>query len=143
MTAFADSSALVLLYDEEPGRERIREIPDLAVSDLARVEVVSAFWTKVRTGELRSDDAVVLEGWFATDWHGDGVRPPRFSAVPVSPAILERAVMLLSRHGLRALDAIQLASALAARDADPALRRFLGFDERLNRAAAAEGFATG
>ncbi|MFA9270392.1 MAG: type II toxin-antitoxin system VapC family toxin [Baekduiaceae bacterium] len=141
MTAFADSSALVTLYSGEPGRDQARHIPDLAVSDLARVEVTSAFWTKVRTGELPADDAVLLEAWFATDWHGDGRQPPRFAAIPASPAILERAVALVSRHALRALDAVQLASALAARDADPDLGTFLGFDDRLNRAAAAEGFA--
>lgn len=140
MTAFADSSALVTLYSEEPGREPARDMSGLAVSDLARVEVPSALWTKVRTGELAAEDAVLLEAWFATDWHGDGERPPRFAAVAASPAILERAAGLVARHALRALDAIQLASALAAREADPDLHAFLGFDARLNRAAAAEGF---
>lgn len=141
MTVFADSSALVGLYGDEPGRTQARQITDLAVSDLARVEVTSALWSKVRTGELASEDAVLLEAWFATDWHGDGEHPPRFAAIPVSPAILERAVALVSRHALRALDAIQLASAIAGREADPDLDTFLGFDARLNRAAAAEGFA--
>ena len=58
MTAFADSSALVTLYSEEPGRDRARHVLGLAVSDVARVEVPSAFWTKVRTGELAEADAV-------------------------------------------------------------------------------------
>lgn len=141
MTVFADSSALVGLYSDEPGRDHARRIADLAVSDVARVEVTSALWIKVRRGELASEDAVLIEGWFATDWHGDGEHPPRFAAVPASPAILESAVALVSRHALRALDAIQLASALAVREADPDLQTFLGFDARLNRAAAAEGFA--
>lgn len=140
MTAFADSSALVTLYSEEPGRDRARHVLGLAVSDVARVEVPSAFWTKVRTGELAEADAVLLETWFAADWYGDGEHPPRFAAVAASPAVLERAAGLVARHALRALDAIQLASALAAREADPDLRAFLGFDARLNRAAAAEGF---
>jgi hypothetical protein len=42
---------------------------------------------------------------------------------------------------VRAYDAVQLASALAARAANPGCREFACFDEGLRAAAAREGFA--
>jgi hypothetical protein len=41
---------------------------------------------------------------------------------------------------LRGADAVQLASALLARQADPAVSMMAVFDERLRAAASAEGF---
>lgn len=55
-------------------------------------------------------------------------------------AVLEAAARLCAVHGLRAYDAVQLASALAVRDAVPECRTFAAFDRQLRAAAAAEGF---
>jgi predicted nucleic acid-binding protein len=54
---FLDSSALIKLYHEEPGTERVEEIfatseTSLVVSELAAVELQSALARKVRTGEI-------------------------------------------------------------------------------------------
>lgn len=46
------------------------------------------------------------------------------AAVVATAEILERAVTVVSQHALRSLDAIQLAAALAARDADRDVRGF-------------------
>lgn len=43
-------------------------------------------------------------------------------------------------HGLRANDAIQLATAAAVRAADPSISRFAAFDKDLRGAAGVEGF---
>jgi predicted nucleic acid-binding protein len=48
---------------------------------------------------------------------------------------------LCAVHALRAYDAVQLACALAARDAVPECQTFAAFDRQLRAAAAAEGFA--
>ena len=52
---FADSSALVKLYADEPGHEQVRQPMHLVVAQLARVEVPSAIWRKQRLGELDPD----------------------------------------------------------------------------------------
>ena len=60
---FADSSALVKLYVDEPGSTAIRRHERRSrfiVSGLARVEVPAALWRKVRTGELDPSDARLL-----------------------------------------------------------------------------------
>ena len=44
MTSFADSSALVTLYADEPGYERVRASSHLVVAQLAHVEVPSPIW---------------------------------------------------------------------------------------------------
>ncbi len=112
----------------------------LAVSALARVEVVAAIWRKQRVGEVDIADAHVLASAFEADYHGTATRPPRFVAVEVSAAVLERAAELLAIHGLRAYDVVQLATALAVREADPACRTFAVFDDQLRRAAALQRF---
>jgi predicted nucleic acid-binding protein len=137
LTAFADSSALVKLYAEEPGCERIRALGFFVVSALARVEIPAALWRKSRTGELSAEHAGLLMSAFESDWYG-GSGP--FAVVAAHPRVLEEAARLAATRGLRALDAVQLASGLAARAADPAVEIFACFDESLRAAAAQEGF---
>lgn len=137
MTGFADSSAVVKLYADEPGAELVRGLGHLVVSALARVEVPAALWRKHRTGELSAQDAGLLAADFAADWH-DPVGP--FIPVVVQGQVLERAAALVAGYGLRAYDGVQLACAAAARAADPQVDAFLCFDTSLNEAAAREGF---
>jgi predicted nucleic acid-binding protein len=112
----------------------------LVVSALARVEVTAAIWRKHRVGELDLDDSLTLLRAFVVDYAGAPDRPPRFLALAVTAEILERAAELAGTHGLRAYDAVQLASALAAREVDPRCAALLAFDRELLRAALAEGF---
>ena len=140
MTVFADSSALVKLYADEPGHEPVRALSRLVVPQLARVEVPSAIWRKQRLGELDAGAARVLTSAFEADWSGTEEEPPRFSAVSATVAVLDGAARLCAVHGLRAYDAVQLACALAARDALPECHTVVAFDRQLRAAAAAEGF---
>lgn len=137
MTAFADSSALVKLYADEPGADLVRAHASFVVSALARVEVPGALWRKQRTRELSEDDAGILTAAFEADWH-DSTGP--FLPVVVSAAVLEGAAALTARHGLRAYDAVQLATAIAARSAGVEVTAFLCFDAELAAAAAREGW---
>ncbi len=107
---------------------------------LARVEVPAAIWRKVRMGEVDAGDGAMLTQAFEADWTSEdaGWRP--FVAVALSAKLLDHAAGLAATHGLRAYDAIQLATALAAREADPGCDSFACFDAGLRRAAAAEGF---
>lgn len=127
------------LYADEPGHEHVRNGDGLVVSALARVEVAAALWRKHREGELEPEDARVLADAVAADFNGTDTDRPRFAVVAVAGAIVEHAVELVAVHDLRASDAVQLASALAARAAEPELTDFACFDGRLRRAAAERG----
>ena len=140
MTLFADSSALVTVYADEPGRAPLDASAPIVVSQVARVEVPAALWRKQRSGALDPQAAQELSDAFAADYYGDEVGPPRFAVVPVTASILEQAARLTAVHGLRAYDAIQLSTALAARAVDANCVHFSSYDEELRRAAAAEGF---
>lgn len=139
---FADSSAVVKLYVEEPGstalRRRERHGP-FVVSALARVEVPAALWRKVRTRDVDAADARLLTTAFEVDWHGTVDTEPRFPLVAASTAVMQDAAQLCEVHDLRAHDAVQLASALALAGPEPV--EMVCFDRRLLAAAQAEGIA--
>jgi uncharacterized protein len=112
----------------------------LVISALARVEVTAAIWRKQRSGEIDLDDSLTLIRAFTADYAGTPERPPRFIAVAVTEGIVGSAADLAGTHGLRAYDAVQLASALAARTADRRCAALLAFDRELLQAAISEGF---
>ncbi|HYZ02592.1 MAG TPA: type II toxin-antitoxin system VapC family toxin [Candidatus Binatia bacterium] len=140
MTAFADSSAVVKLYADEEGLAEVRGLTAMVVSQIARVEVPAALWAKHRRGELAAGDARTLTAEFEADYFGTEDEDTRFAAVALRAPILDAAARLSAAHGLRAYDAVQLASALTAHAADPSCTAFAAFDGSLRTAAAAEGF---
>jgi predicted nucleic acid-binding protein len=105
------------------------------------VEVPSALWRKARAGELEDAAAGILVGAFELDFHGDLHSSSRFTIVSLAESVLITAAQEAARHALRAYDAVQLASALAVREADPRCERFACFDIELRRAASRAGFA--
>jgi uncharacterized protein len=131
----------VKLYADEPGHATVRRLQSVIVSAIARVEVPAALWRKERLGELQSADAEVLMAAFEADYHGTDRGPPLFAAVALGPAVLESAAQVTATHSLRAYDAVQLASALAAREAEPGCTKFACFDDDLRAAAARGGFS--
>lgn len=140
MSVFADSSALVKRYADEPGATTVRALESLVVCAIARVEIPAALWRKHRLGELEAVDAGLLVEQFEWEWLGGDATPPLFAAVALTDRVLADAARACARHGLRACDAVQLAAALAARDADPTLEGFVCFDDELASAARLEGF---
>lgn len=140
VATFADSSALVKLYADEPDADRVRSVPVLVISQLARVEVPAALWKKHRVGELSAASAGILAADFEADYFGTDQGPPRFWVVAATAAILDEAAQLAATLGLRAYDAVQLASAVAMLAASDETLSFLAFDDALSRAAAARGF---
>ena len=118
----------------------MRGLRPIAISAIARVEVPAALWRKARIGELSDADAALLTQQFEADLFGTGDEEPRFAVVALTPAVLDAATSALPAHGLRAYDAVQLASALTARDADPECSAFACFDSGLREAVAAAGF---
>lgn len=140
MIVFADSSAVVKLYADEQDHQLIRDQGTLVVSALARVEVPAAIWRKHRMGELDPADATILVAAFEADYHGSAQDQPRFGVLAVTATVLDAAAALAGVHGLRAYDAVQLASAKAAAEAIPDCRTVAAFDGTLRAAAAKEGF---
>jgi uncharacterized protein len=141
LIAFADSSALVKLYASEADDDVVRALGAVDVSELCLVEVTSALWRKHRGGTLSREETATLVRRLQADLSGTDAREPRFVMVPLASPMLRDAAGLTGVHPIAAGDAIQLASALAARRADPECRTFACFDRRLRAAAAAEGFA--
>jgi hypothetical protein len=128
---------VVKLYVDEAGARSARQVAEpLVVSNLTRVEVASALWRKQRAGELTTADVNVLLTAFDDDWAGS-----RYAITDVSSAVIEAAARLVGVHGLRAYDAVQLATAIAARAVAPECNELATFDDDLRLAAAAEGFA--
>jgi hypothetical protein len=106
------------------------------MSALSLTEVLAAVWGKVAQGELDDEQAAILDRAFIAD-----VRDGRFAVIPVDEAVVGRSLACVRRHRLRGADAVQLASALMAREADPAVGAMAVFDRRLRTAATAEGLA--
>ena len=141
MTVFADSSALVKLYADEPGDDAVRALPGpMLVSALARVEVPSALWRKHRMGELSLGDTNLLARAFEVDWAGSfgGGDEPAFVVIGATASVINQAARLVERHSLRAYDAVQLSSAVAAEKALQSPVTFVAFDHALLEAAALE-----
>lgn len=113
----------------------------IVCSFIARVEVPAALWGKQRAGSLTVADAHALTEEFELDWHAPPAHHQRFLVIGLAPSLLESAARSAAVHGLRAYDAVQLASAEAARAADPGCNTFACFDSSLRRVAATSGFA--
>ena len=103
---------------------------------MARVEVAAALWRKERRGEASAEVVATATAAFRSDWHTG-----RFDIVSADAVLLERAAHSTAVHGLRAFDAVQLASALLARKAAAEIQQFACFDQQLREAASVEGFA--
>lgn len=137
MTVFADTSAVVKLYADEAGSDGIRVLEAMFVSQLCRVELPAALWRKNRLKALTAGDARILITAFENDlFRADG----RLSPIRITAGILDDAATLTATHGLRAYDAVQLATACAARGIDPQCDTLAAFEGELREAAAREGF---
>jgi predicted nucleic acid-binding protein len=133
---YLDTSWLVKLYVDEADAERVRRASDAAatvfVSDLSYVEFHGALARRRREGSLSSGTATGLRARFRREW-------PSRNRIAVSRDVIGGAADLVSKHALRSLDALHLASALAVAAGAVERLRFGAGDDRLVAAAAAEG----
>ena len=133
MIAYFDTSALVKLFLDEPGAEQAREVWEsgipLATSRLSQAELACGIAAAVRDRRYPRArlDAGILRGAFLRD---------RAALVEAHAAVVDAAAIVGARHGLRGMDALQLASALELRVLEPTL---VSWDARQRRAAGAEG----
>jgi predicted nucleic acid-binding protein len=112
MNVFLDTSAIVKYFHVEEGTEAVTALVqaddnDIWVSELAKIEFVSAVHKKYRMAQI--DDKQL-----ATALTGFEVGYASFHVEPLGPAVTDEADRLLKEHaktnGLRALDALQLAA---------------------------------
>lgn len=134
LSLYLDTSALVKLYLDEEGSDLIRQsVHDDSVvttSLVAYVEARAAF-NRHRPKLSRPEYRRIVADLDA-DWD-------RYLRIDVNPGLARVAGGLAERHGLRAYDAIHLASALEAGNRLGALPRFACWDRALNAAAIREG----
>lgn len=142
--SYLDTSALIKNYHVEAGTPHVQRLmtepgAELLISRLALVETLSGFATKVRTGAFSEPEFRRLRGLFLADVKRRLLRPVR-----MLNAHYQLAADLITTHGtarqLRALDALQLAVALAAHRTRP-LDHFVCADQRLCDVARLEGLS--
>jgi predicted nucleic acid-binding protein len=132
---FLDTSALVKMYVREAGSQALLEVArarPTSILSVSRVEMASAVWRRCRSGDITEGDAASVLDRLAVDTSA------RIRVHALDDEVLDRALDLLTRHSLRAHDALQLAGAVTIRAAPGALV-FACADESLLEAARGEG----
>jgi predicted nucleic acid-binding protein len=140
---YLDTSTLVKQYAQEQGTAWVTALVDpdaghaLYTVRLTGPEMVAALARKARTGALGAADAARAIQTFRRDWLAwDRV-------LSVSPTLIDRAMDLAQRQGLRGYDAVHLAAALAVASARRRSRLstliFVSADTEQRQAAIAEG----
>ena len=141
-SVYLDTSALLKLYVEEDGTERVARTVEEAehgraiILDLAPLEARSAIRRRERGGDIASADADRVLRQIEDD------ASALFLVQPSTSAVMEEAARLIDRHPLRAYDALQLAGCLVVREGMPEPVTFVCADTRLCEAAANEGLET-
>jgi predicted nucleic acid-binding protein len=135
--AYLDTSAMVKLVVPEAGTGEIRRlwarVEDPYVSLIGYTELRAAVASAFRGGRLDRASSAGLRELLEVLW-------ARVVTIEVDEPLVRAAGDLAARHGLRAFDAIHLASAFSVAGGSPGSTAFITFDARLREAAAAEGF---
>ena len=134
---FWDSSAIVALLLDDPRSSYCFSLLDkdskIAVWWGTRLEAASALARREREGRLKPQE--LADAYERLENYSQG-----WSEISPAEAIRETALRFVRVHPLRAADAFQLASAWVASEARPPVLDFVSLDQRLNVAAAKEGF---
>ncbi len=132
---YADSSAIVKRYYEEPGSQRVRESwrrsDRVFTSGVAYAEVLAALARKCRDGGVSAAQFRRLADAFESEW-------PAYDHILVDAATSAHVRRLVTRHALRGFDAIHLSAALWLQGELEEDVEFWVSDERLRAAAARE-----
>jgi predicted nucleic acid-binding protein len=122
-------------YVDESGSAAVRAVLErqpFVTSRLSEVEIASGLARRSREGELSPGDLARA----LSSLRGD-IRS--IALIELDEEVIGEAVVLLTRHRLRAADSVQLASCLWLRRQASEDVRLLSYDDRLNTAARAEG----
>lgn len=143
---YFDSSAIVKRYITEigtgwvVGTADVRAGNEILISLLARAEVPAAIFRRQREGSITVSDAGLAISDFVSDFS------TQYQPMGLTLKLAEQAASLAEKHGLRAFDAVQLATALEANQIRDSLGLskliFVSADGALNRAALSEALRT-
>ncbi|MDY7080449.1 MAG: type II toxin-antitoxin system VapC family toxin [Chloroflexota bacterium] len=104
---------------------------------ISGAEIVAALFRRARTGTLAVPDAQAAATQFKTDFRN------RYQIVEATERLVDLAMTLAEKHGLRGYDSVQLAAALELQTMRETLSlpaiTFVCVDDELNAAAVAEG----
>ena len=138
-SVYLDTSALIKLYVEEEGDERVVEAAEgaadgrIVILVLTPLEARSAIRRREREGDIAAADVDRVLRQIEDDCS------TLFLTQPLSSPVMEEAARLIDRHPLRAYDALQLAGCLVVGENMPEPVTFVCADARLCEAAANEG----
>jgi len=139
VTLYLDTSALVKLYVREPGSAETQARCDaasiVATSRVAYPEARAAFARRRRESVLTRTALTRAVAALDRDLE-------HFVVIELSARLARFAGELAERRALRGFDAIHLASALELERLTGASGAFFCFDDRLRKAAVAEGLQT-
>lgn len=147
---YFDASALVKAYIWEVGTEDVRQVlrearaaiptARILTSRIAYAEIMSAVSRRESAHQLTPKEAAEVAHRLQVDFAGP-VLP--YVVLDATRAVIHYAAGIARQHRLRALDAIHLATALAARFNTPSRISFhlASADQRLNHAASGEGLS--
>jgi uncharacterized protein len=135
---YADSSALVRIYLDEPKSPEIRAFvknhTDIACADLTYVEVRAALASAFRRGRITESTLIGFKAGFESWWD-------KLIHVAIDPVLLKRAGDLAEYGKLHGYDAMHLAAAERLKLGGIHNLQFLCFDQELVRAAKMLGIA--
>jgi uncharacterized protein len=132
---FFDTSALVKLYVQEPGTDRLLQLIGssldnrIAVLSLSVVEARSAIRRRQRAGDIDQDAVnLILD---ALQKHMES----KFLRQPINDTLIDASMDVVDRYALRAYDAMQLAGCLVLGAMERRLWTFVCSDRQLLEAA--------
>lgn len=132
---YLDTSAMVKLFVNEEESELVksgvRRANIVTTSVIAYAECRSAFSRRYRAGDIDPLELRTIVDQLIKLW-------PGLERIAVTQRIARHAGDLAETHALRGFDAVHLATAFRAVEQFGTVA-FLGFDERLNHAAAEAG----
>ncbi|MCX6582544.1 MAG: type II toxin-antitoxin system VapC family toxin [Candidatus Aminicenantes bacterium] len=117
MKAFLDTSSLLKLYHSESGSECLHEIistdiESIYLSEIAKIEFLSAIWKKIRQRDLTVEVGNAVISCFEADFN-------KFQWIKLRSDVIRCASSLLKKYGsegLRTLDSMQLACAVQLKE---------------------------
>ncbi len=137
---FLEATAFAKLFVREPGTDALIRLLEPVednrklISAATPLEVYAAIRRRERSGQITSNDAAAVLDLLR-------IEAGRMVQQPLNPGVLESARQLLDRTALRWPEALQLGSALTARDMFPGTGiTFVASSVALLDAARSEGF---
>ncbi len=138
MILYLDTSALVKLYIDEPGRDAVTAAKSAAMKiachNIAYVELRAALARLQRENRLTLEELYEVRADFERDWH-------TLLIMETTSPLLRKAADLADRFALRAYDSVHLAAAERLWVSTNIDMVFGCFDRRLNKAASILGIS--